>query len=127
MSEVVPPPLTNKRFLSQSGIALTVYILYLLGFLTGITAVLGVVVAHVSERTADPDVGSHLRFQVRTFWIGVAYFTLGWLLSYLLVGFPLLIWWFVWTLIRVVRGMLLLNDGKPIPNPKSFLLGGPES
>lgn len=30
-----------------------------------------------------------------------------------------------WTLVRVIRGMLLLNDGKPIPNPKHFHLEGP--
>jgi hypothetical protein len=37
-----------------------------------------------------------------------------------------MLWWVAWTLLRVIRGMLLLNDGKSIPNPKSLLFGGSE-
>jgi uncharacterized membrane protein len=114
-------------FISESGLALTVYILYLTGFLTGITAVVGVIVAHLYRRSASQQVATHLRFQVRTFWVGVIYFVLGCLLRHFIIGIPLLLWWGAWTLIRVIRGMLLLNDGKPIPNPKSLLFGGSES
>ena len=122
MNDPVVSP-SDKRFLSQSGIVLAVYVLYLFGFLTGITAVLGVILAQMSGQNADSLTGSHLRFQVRTFWIGAVYLILGWLLSYFFVGIPLLIWWFIWTLLRVTRGMLLLNDGKPVPNPRSIWLG----
>jgi hypothetical protein len=38
-----------------------------------------------------------------------------------LIGILLLVWWSVWTPVRV---RLLLNDGKPIPQPKSLLFGG---
>ena len=34
-------------FVSQRGLALTVYILYLIGYLTGFTAMVGVIIAHV--------------------------------------------------------------------------------
>ena len=78
------------------------------------------------RRSASQQVATHLRFQVRTFWVGVIYFTIGCLFWYFIIGVPLLLWWGAWTLVRVIRGMLLLNDGKPIPNPKSLLFGGTE-
>jgi hypothetical protein len=37
---------------------------------------------------------------------------------------PLLAWWFVWTLVRAIRGLSLLNDAKPIPKPRSLMFGG---
>jgi uncharacterized membrane protein len=124
MTDALAPTDPDKRFLSDSGIALIVYILYLIGFLTGITALLGVIVAHLYWRSASQQVATHLQFQVRTFWFGVVYFVLGCLLWYFVIGIFILLWWGVWTLIRAIRGMLLLNDGKSIPDPKSLLFGG---
>jgi uncharacterized membrane protein len=49
---------------------------------------------------------------------------LGWLLWHFIIGIPLLHWWEVWTLIRVIRGLPVLNERMPIPNPKSLLFGG---
>lgn len=31
--------------------------------------------------------------------------------------------WLFWTLIRIIKGMLLLNDGKPISKPSSWMFG----
>jgi uncharacterized membrane protein len=117
---------TDERapVVSDRGIVLAVYVLYLLGFFTGISALIGVVVAHVRASTGDAVSASHFRFQVRTFWFGALTFVLGWILLHLLIGIPLLAWWFVWTLVRVIRGLSLVNDGKPIPRPRSLLFGG---
>ena len=126
MSDALDSSSSGKRFLSDSGVALIVYILYLIGFVTGITALVGVIIGHLYRRSATQQVVTHLRFQVRTFWVGAIYFVLGCLLWYFIIGIPLLLWWGAWTLVRVIRGMLLLNDGKPVANPKSFLFGGSE-
>ena len=114
-----PPPLPDKQFITESGLALTVYVLYLAGFATGITALIGVVVAHIARRSASEVPAAHFRFQIRTFWIGLLYLIVGWPLSYALVGIPILIWWFIWTLIRVIKGILILNNGEPISRPGS--------
>lgn len=118
---------STRKFLSDSGVGLTVYILYLIGFFTGITALVGAIVAHLYRRSASQEVATHFRFQIRTFWIGLIYFVLGSALWYFGIGIVLMLWWLAWTLLRVIRGMLLLNDGKPIPNPKSILFGGSET
>lgn len=112
-----------RPFVDEGGLALTIYILYLAGFLTGVTAFVGVVVAHVKRSSASGWLESHFRFQIRTFWIGLGYFVIGWLLVALLVGVPILIWWLAWTLVRVIKGMLLLNERKPIAQPASWLFG----
>ena len=109
---------------SDRGIVLAVYVLYLVGFFTGISALVGVVIAHVKGSTADAVSAGHFRFQVRTFWLGAVTLFLDWALFHLLIGIPLLAWWFVWTLVRVIRGLSLVNDRKPIPRPRSLLFGG---
>jgi uncharacterized membrane protein len=114
---------TERPIVSDNTLALVVYLLYGLGYFTVISALVGVVIAHVRIADADPALRSHYQFQIRTFWIGVLYFTIGFPLCLLMIGFPILIWWFVWSVIRVVKGIILLNEHKPVANPKSWLFG----
>lgn len=102
-------------------IAMVVYILYLVGFLTGITALVGVIMAHVKASDADPDTLTHYRYQMRTFWYGLLMLTIGSVLLYVFIGFPILLWWFIWTLIRSVKGFIAAQARKPIDNPTTLL------
>ncbi|CAM3149019.1 hypothetical protein PANO111632_05245 [Paracoccus nototheniae] len=90
-----------------------VYGLYALGYLVGLTTLVGVVYAYVS-RGKDPVLDSHLQFQIRTFWISLAIALLAFVTIVIGIGF--LVWAFltVWGLIRVISGFLLANDGKPV-------------
>ncbi|TVQ38998.1 MAG: hypothetical protein EA356_02075 [Geminicoccaceae bacterium] len=63
---------------------------------------------------------THLAFQIRTFWIGLALTVAGTLLTLVLVGYVVLAFWFVWTLARVISGFLLLNRGEPIRGTEWF-------
>lgn len=119
LSEHIPTgPVVGER-----GLVLTVYILYVVGFFTGISALIGVIIAHVKVSSSGDVARSHFKFQVRTFWIGLLYLVVGILLAYVVIGVPILIWWCIWTVVRIIKGMLLLNDGKPIANPISWLFG----
>ena len=40
-----------------------------------------------------------------------------------IVGIAILLWWFVWSLVRNIKGVLALNENKPIANPASWLFG----
>ena len=64
-----------------------------------------------------------LRFQISTFWLGVMYLVISIPLSVVLIGLPLLGWWFIWSLVRIVKGGLLILENKPIANPRSWLFG----
>ena len=71
------PDTPQRPVVSNYGLALTVYILYLVGFLTGITVLVGVVIAYLQRDKTDRVSQSHFQFQITTFWIGLLYFLLG--------------------------------------------------
>jgi uncharacterized membrane protein len=117
------PDQSQQPALSGKQLALVVYILYLVAYFTGITALIGVIIAHVQIGSADPFLASHYRFQIRTFWIGILYLVIGAILAVVLVGIAVLLWWFIWSLIRNIKGALALNENRPIANPQSWLFG----
>jgi uncharacterized membrane protein len=110
-------------YFSDQDLVLAVYVLYLTSFITGFTGIIGVVIAHVKIGSADELRATHFRFQIRTFWIGLFYVCVGFGLALVLVGFLILLWWCVWTLVRVIKGLMLLNDQRPIAHPSSWLFG----
>jgi uncharacterized membrane protein len=109
--------------ISDYGLALAVYILYLLGFFTGLTAVIGLIIASMQGDRADPVSRSHFRFQIRTFWIGLLFLVGGVVTLHIAIGGLILLWWAVWTLIRCVKGLLALNAGEAIGDPESWFFG----
>jgi len=117
------PYATQRPIVSDSTLALGIYLLYFAGYFFVIPALIGVIIAYVKIEDSDPLARSHYQFQVRTFWIGLLYNVIGLPLCLVLIGFPILLWWLVWSLIRIIRGIMLLNEGKPIANPKSWLFG----
>jgi uncharacterized membrane protein len=122
MSGLGPDP-SPQSALSGKQVALIVYILYFLAYFTGITSLIGVIIAHLQGGSADTVASSHFRFQIRTFWIGLLYLVIGTILSVVVVGFAVLFWWFIWSLVRNIKGVLALNENQPIANPVSWLFG----
>jgi uncharacterized membrane protein len=112
-----PPTLSGRQ------LALIVYLLYLAAYFNGLTAIIGVIIAHVQMGSGEPVLDSHYRFQIRTFWIGLFYLVAGVALMVVMVGFLILLWWFVWSLVRSVKGVLLLNENRPVADPDSWLFG----
>ncbi len=119
---------TNEQHGSQivdnPTLAFVVYILYIVGYFTGFTALIGVIIAHIQSNSENGYIQSHYRFQIRTFWIGLIYLIVGSVLAYVIVGIFVLIWWFIWSLIRIIKGILLLNKQEPIRQPASWGFGG---
>jgi uncharacterized membrane protein len=111
------------------------YALYLLAFATGITAIVGLVIAYTQRSTAGPGNQSHYTFLIRTFWIGVLLtvagaivFGIGAILSIILIGFPImgvawLIWIgaTVWYGVRCIVGLVYLSRGEAYPRPYAAL------
>jgi uncharacterized membrane protein len=117
------PVTRHTPVVSNYGLVLTVYILYLVGFLTGITVLVGLVIAYLQRDNTDRVSQSHFQFQITTFWVGLLYFFLGLLTLHFAIGVLILLWWVVWTVIRCVKGLLALNLGEPIHNPNSWWFG----
>ena len=117
------PSATQRPIISDGTLAVIVYVLYCVGYFTCITALIGVIIAHLKVDDTDPVLRSHYQFQIRTFWIGLLYLATGILLSIVLIGIPILIWWFLWSLIRIIKGIVRVNEYKPIAHPTSWLFG----
>jgi uncharacterized membrane protein len=114
---------TERPIVSDNILAVVVYLLYCVGYFTGISALIGVIIAHVKIHDTDPVLRSHYQFQIRTFWIGLLYLAIGIPLCMVLIGIPVLVWWLLWSLIRIIKGIISVNEYKPIANPRSWLFG----
>jgi uncharacterized membrane protein len=119
----VDPNAPRPQAVSDTTTAMIVYALYLAGYFFAITPIAGVIVAYVQYDSADPLLQSHYRFQIRTFWISLLYVVGGIVLCLVVVGIFVLLWWFIWSLVRCIKGILALNEGRPIVNPTSWLFG----
>ncbi|HEC11698.1 MAG TPA: hypothetical protein ENI80_00345 [Acidiferrobacteraceae bacterium] len=98
-----------------------VYILYIIGPVFGLTGIIGVVMAYVNKADAPDWVQTHYQYQIRTFWIGFLYLFFGTLLSLVLIGWFILLFWVVWLIIRCVKGMKYLEAKQTHPNPTGWM------
>lgn len=118
------------------GAAIIVYMLFLGSALAVVTAPVGVLIAHLKRRGAEPWVQSHLQFQIRTFWLGVlggGLFIVTWQLLGL-TGMPPMAPWalgyvyftacLIWMVGRCAVGIGRLTSSQPVANPRSLTFGG---
>ena len=98
-----------------------IYILYLIGLATGLTLVIGVIMAYVNKDEAPEWLRTHYDFQIRTFWIGLLYCVIGGILSIVLIGFLVLLFWAVWLIVRVVKGFKHLEQRQPVPDVTTWM------
>ena len=99
-----------------------IYILYLAGFIVGLTPVIGVVIAHMNKGKSEGWVTSHYTWLIRTFWIGLLYGFISFLLAFVLIGFLLMLATAVWVIIRCVLGLQSMSRSEPMKNPDSWLI-----
>jgi uncharacterized membrane protein len=117
------PSETQRPIVSDNALAIIVYVLYCVGYFTVVSALIGVIIAYVRVHDTDPVLRSHYQFQIRTFWIGLLYLAIGIPLCMVLIGIPVLAWWLLWSLVRIIKGIISVNEYKPIANPRSWLFG----
>ncbi|MBF0355445.1 MAG: hypothetical protein HQL43_09445 [Alphaproteobacteria bacterium] len=98
-----------------------IYILYLAGFVVGITGLIGLVMAYINKDGAPAWVQSHYRFQIRTFWIGMLLGVIGVLTAAIGIGFLILLFMAVWMIVRCVKGMKFVSLGQAHPNPAGWM------
>ena len=114
---------SDRPLLDDRALAALVYALYLVALGTAFTALIGLVIAWQARPQADEMARTHFTFQIRTVMIGLAYVVVGAVLTLVWIGYLVLAWWYLWSLIRSVKGLLLLNKRQPIQNPRSWVFG----
>ena len=136
-----PAPVQGPGEAQQSGLRTTVmicYVLYLLAFITGLTALVGVIIAYIKKPDARGTVWeSHFRSLIVVFWVMFAVIALGFLtlpVSLLSLAasydsdfawpalsafaLPTLVWmliipvFIVWFLYRMIRGLIRVSEDR---------------
>ena len=101
--------------------AKVIYILLIIGTIVGITGIIGLIMAYVMKDGAEEWLQSHYRFQIRTFWIGLLYSMIGVFLINVGIGFFILLFAFIWLIVRCTKGLKQLENREPVKNLESWL------
>ncbi|MBR9908016.1 MAG: hypothetical protein GYB30_08160 [Gammaproteobacteria bacterium] len=101
------------RFAENKQFTQIIYILQLVSLVIGITAIVGIVMNYVKlGEVRGTMLESHFRWQIRTFWFSLLWSVIGFILSFVMVGFLVLLAAVVWWIYRAVKGLIYLNDGR---------------
>ena len=90
-------------------------------FLTGWPSIIAVIMNYLKRSEAHGTwLESHFRWQIRTFWYGLLWVSLCWLVVILTLGIGVFVVWLplgivgLWFIYRIVRGWLSLSDRRPM-------------
>jgi uncharacterized membrane protein len=122
MTDQQPTPRGNALLDPGKENVQLIYILYLAGFVVGITAIVGIVMAYINRGKSEPWVETHYTWLIRTFWIGLLYSLAAFVLMFVAVGFLLFALIAIWFIVRCVVGMQTLGRNEPIKDPQSWLI-----
>ncbi|PTN36924.1 hypothetical protein C6366_08180 [Desulfonatronum sp. SC1] len=105
--------MTPEQEQAAKKVALLVYILQAASFLLGVTSIIGVIINYVKMNDVRGTwIESHFRWQIRTFWFSLLWFTLGFVLVIIGLGVFIIIGVSIWFIYRIAKGWLQLNDRK---------------
>ncbi len=110
-----------KNDKSAKKVAYGIYYLYLIGVVLPMLPIVGIIFAYIFENDAQTILKSHYQYLIRSFWIGLLYFTLSTILIVVAVGLILVPICILWWLIRMIRGLKALMRNEPILNPKTWI------
>jgi uncharacterized membrane protein len=121
MSDQVPHRETD-RWLEPGEVNIkAIYVLYAAGLVVGITALAGIVIAHMNRGKSEAWVETHYTWAIRTFWIGLLYALISAVTMIVAVGFLLGLATTVWFIARLVIGWQRISRREPITDPEGWL------
>lgn len=125
---LTPNDESSRRSVTEPGgtpdttLPIIVYALFLAGIVSGgITTLIGVVIAYVYRGKGPHWFDEHYRYQIRTFWISLLYFTLSGILTLVMIGFVTWLLAVVWLVVRCVKGLRALQEKRAPDNLDSWL------
>lgn len=110
--------LTEKK--NTTPTAKVIYILLIVGTIVGFTGIIGLIMAYVFKDDSTDWLQTHYRFQIRTYWIGLLYVALGIFTLTTGIGYFILLFTFVWTIVRCAKGLKQLENDQPVKNLESW-------
>jgi len=122
MTDNLPPNQTSPVQGFDLNHPTIISLLYLASTITGVTGIIGVILAFVWRGEAhEPWEDSHYQYLINTFWIGLTGTIVGMVLMIVLIGFFVLIGVFVLVVVRSVLSLLKAQKKEPMPNPGTWL------
>ena len=100
--------------------AKVIYILLIVGTIVGFTGIIGLIMAYVMKGDSASWLQTHYRFQIRTYWISVLYVFIGIILLPITLGYFILLFTFVWLIVRCTKGLKQLEENQPVKNLESW-------
>lgn len=108
---------SNSPTKEQKNLVLVVYILQAASFLIGISAIAGVIINYMKrDEVRGTWLESHVNWQIKTFWYGLAGVVVGAILLAVAVGALVLLVVSIWYLYRIIKGWLAYNDERTLPD-----------
>lgn len=102
-------------------VAYIIYILYLFSLVVPVLPIVAVIFAYIFENDAKNVLKSHYQYFIRSFWIGMLYFSIAGLSVMIVIGILLVPLCIIWWIIRMAKGLKALLRDEPVQNPKSWL------
>lgn len=97
-----------------------IYILYLVSFIAGITAIIGVVMAYVNKNDAEEWLQSHYQFLIHTFWKALLMSLISIALMMVFIGFITIVLVMLWIIVRCVKGLKQVDQRQAHPDPTGW-------
>ncbi|KVP62150.1 DUF4870 family protein [Burkholderia ubonensis] len=112
----VPGSAESERLNGLRTLTHVLYGLYAVHWLTGgVTGLIAIIINYVKRGdTAGTPYADHFEWQVRTFWRALIAYVIGFALLFVGIGFLVLGAVWIWTLYRIIKGWLYLNDNKAL-------------
>ncbi|MCG6938259.1 MAG: hypothetical protein LJE83_08835 [Gammaproteobacteria bacterium] len=110
----------NPAQKNTASTAKLIYILLIVSTIVGITGIIGLIMAYVFKDESADWLQTHYRFQIRTYWIGLLYLAIGLITLGINIGVFILMFTFVWMIIRCSKGLKQLQSEQPVANLESW-------
>ena len=111
MSEQTQP--VDIRLHSQVSTIKILYILFVVGYFTGgLTSLIAVVMAYMNRGGSTDFERAHFDYLIKIFWISFVTMIVALITWVMLIGMVIALAWFVWSLIKIIKGVSRLGEGK---------------
>ncbi|WP_346797272.1 hypothetical protein R5M92_01395 [Halomonas sp. Bachu 37] len=117
MTDALEPRTAEPDETPDTTIVMVNYALHLASIITGgVTSLVAVVIAYCYKGAGPAWLDEHYRFQIRTFWLALLYFSVSALLTLVLIGFVTWLLAVIWLVIRCVKGLKAVQQKRAPDN-----------
>ena len=112
--------MTNEQQTDLLTSTKAIYILLMVSTIIGFSGLIALIMAYVFKDDSAEWLQTHYRFQIRTFWIGLLYATIGLFTFGIVIGYFILLFTIIWMIIRCAKGLKQLGNNQPVRNVESW-------